>query len=436
MHQAAVSSRAVRHIAWAVAAAAALGLNGLPILGSLLPRDRGLKDFFQEWASARNWWQGRDLYTSQRQTVRAYLHRELQPGEVEVNAHPPPAVLLVLPLAHLEYPTALQIWNLLGICLVAASAYVTARELRLRVTVASLAPLAVLFCSNPVRAQFDQGQLNAVLLALLTAAWFCDRRGLSWASGAAVGAAAAIKLFPAYLLVYFSCRRNGRALLGMFAGALAMILMAWLLFGEAPYVEYFNDVLPRVESWRLAGLNASWHGFWLRLMAPPGSRFVAFLPAPAVGNVLALTGSAVVSAVAAYVTWRAGTMSEQSRAWAACVAGMLLCSPITWDHYFVLLLLPWIEAWLASRACWRQRLALGLASAGLWLNPVLLWTLWYGREEMARVTIQPFESLFLFSMGFFALLLLWGIVAWPAGGTGQGTCSEGLPAAQPFILAT
>lgn len=427
MGQPAAGVGTVRTMAWVLAAVAAFALNGLPILGSLLPVDRGLKDFFQEWASARNWWQGRELYMPQRLTVREYLKRELAPGEVEVNAHPPPAVLLALPLGRLEYTTALQVWNLLGLCLIAGSAWLIAKELSLELRLASVAPLVVLFCSNPVRAQFDQGQLNAVLLALLTAAWYWDRRGWGWASGAAVGAAAAIKLFPAYLLLYFACRRNWRGVLGLLAGCAALTGLGWVIFGTQAYVTYFTRVLPDVERWRLSGLNASWHGFWLRLFALEGSRFVPLVSSPGTANLLAALGCVVVSAAAARAAWRADMQHQQSRAWGTCMAAMLLCSPITWDHYFVLLLLPWTEAWLASRTCWRQRWAFGLASAALWLNPVLIWSLWYGREQMAQATVRPLESLLFFSFGFYALLVVWGILAWPGVARSNGQAPDTCP---------
>jgi hypothetical protein len=397
---------------WAIAALAAFVLHGLPIVGSLLPRGHELRDFFQEWASARNWQQGRDLYAPHRQTVHEYLHRKLEAGEIEVNAHPPPAVLLALPLAWLDYPTALQVWNLLSACLIAGGAWVVARELRLELGPASAAPLVVFFCSNPMRAQFDQGRLNAVLLALLTAGWYWERRGAGWASGAAVGAAA-IKLFPAYLLLYFVCRRNGRALIGSLLGGLTMAGSAWLLFGTRAYTAYVAQVLPQVEGWRLSGLNASWHGFWLRLFGPEGTRFIPFTGWPIAAELLAAAGCLAVSTAAGLVTWRAASDRQRSRAWAACMTAMLLCSPITWDHYFVLLLLPWAEAWLASRPCWRQRWALNAASLSLWVNPALLWSAWYGRDQMMHAMVRPVESLLLFSLGFYALLILSGILAWP-----------------------
>lgn len=413
MNESPTSPTVLRSTAWIPAALAALLLHGLPILGSLLPRERGLKDFFQEWASARNWRHGRDLYTPHRQTVPEYLHRELEPGEIEVNAHPPPAVVLVLPLARLEYATALQVWNVLGVCLIGASALLIARELHVGLQPSSAVPLVVLFCSNPVRAQFDQGQLNAVLLALLTAAWYWERRGLAWAAGFAVGAAAAIKVFPAYLLLYFVCRRSWRGVLGVLGGSTLLAGIGWLVFGTQAYVTYFTHVLPDVGHWRLSGLNASWHGFWLRLFGPEGGRFVPVVSAPNLANLLVAAACLAMSAGAALGSCHACTEQERSRAWAACMTAMLLCSPITWDHYFVLLLLPWTEAWLTSRACWRQRLALGLASVGLWINPVLLWSLWYGAQSMSQAVVQPLESLVLFSLGCYALLVLWGILVWP-----------------------
>src|SRR5436305_12818254 len=53
------------------------------------------RDFFQEWASARNYWEGQPIYGPQREAWRRYQGRELQGGAateslfLDVNAHPP-----------------------------------------------------------------------------------------------------------------------------------------------------------------------------------------------------------------------------------------------------------------------------------------------------------------------------------------------------------
>ncbi len=71
----------------------------------------------------------------------------------------------------------------------------------------------------PAQTNFEHQNMNALLLALTGAAAWSWTRGHSAASGALVGLAAALKAFPALLLVVFLVRRDWRALaLGVLTG--------------------------------------------------------------------------------------------------------------------------------------------------------------------------------------------------------------------------
>ena len=96
-----------------------------------------------------------------------------------------------------------------------------------------------------------------------------------------------------------------------------------------------------------------------------------------------------------------------------CCCGMLLASPITWDHYF-LLLIP--AFWFAWQACQGQNVARTLivlfAMALLWLNPLSLWAAMiprqFGTAGEARMA-GPAHVLTLISFQFYALL---GFICW------------------------
>jgi hypothetical protein len=66
-------------------------------------------DYFQDWASARNFRAGRPVYSPHSLTIPLYLGRAQRDGErdIEYNAHPPASVLLALPLAHLGFADAM-----------------------------------------------------------------------------------------------------------------------------------------------------------------------------------------------------------------------------------------------------------------------------------------------------------------------------------------
>jgi hypothetical protein len=171
-------------------------------------------DFFQEWASARNHLEGRPVYENQEKTLPLYLNRTRDPGDrhfVEVNAHPPTAVLLVLPLARLEFHDAFLTWNLASLVMLAIAAGLVIGALGPRPSPWALLPAAaLLLVCNPLRQQINQGQLNGVLLLLITGAWLADRSGRGWLAGALVAAATMIKLFPVSFSSISFCGGGGK----------------------------------------------------------------------------------------------------------------------------------------------------------------------------------------------------------------------------------
>ena len=64
---------------------------------------------------------------------------------------------------------------------------------------------------EPIRANFDFGQINVVLMTLVIAD--CVPRRTPWPRGLLLGLAIALKLTPAVFLLYFLLRRDTRALL-------------------------------------------------------------------------------------------------------------------------------------------------------------------------------------------------------------------------------
>ena len=83
---------------------------------------------------------------------------------------------------------------------------------------AALVAPAVTFV-EPIRANFEFGQINVVLMTLVIAD--CVPRRTPWPRGLLLGLAIAVKLTPAVFLLYFLLRRDVRALLVTTASALA-----------------------------------------------------------------------------------------------------------------------------------------------------------------------------------------------------------------------
>jgi hypothetical protein len=319
---------------------------------SLRPPAGLVIDFFQEWASARNYRERLPVYTDQRATIPRYLGKwDLSDHDrtIDVNAHPPGAILLALPLAGLAYRDAALVWNLTSLGMLAASLCLVAKSMRIPISFWSIFPLAtLLLLCTPLLMQQHLGQLNLVILLLLTGVWTADRSGHPVMAGVCLGVATTIKIFPGFLFLYFILRGRWKTVI---AGAVSLFLLTGFtaaLFGLEAYRYYFFDVLPRVAKFRGLWANASLVGFWVKLFDPPPEypRVVPIWQSPVAARLgIAMSCSAIL-AVLAWIIRRARSLPERDLAFGLAVTAMLLVSPITWEHYLLLLLVPIALAWV------------------------------------------------------------------------------------------
>ncbi|MER3416408.1 MAG: hypothetical protein C4297_09390 [Gemmataceae bacterium] len=346
-------SKAAAYLILNLAAATVLLLFGPQMLREMkwLSQPSGplvFHDFLQEWASARFYRDGLSLYTDQEVALRRYLGVERDRGQPVFNqytAHPPGAVLLALPLSWLSYERAFTVWDgALLSCLLLAIGLV-GWHLRWRASVGKALPLAALLVLYaPLRQDLVQGQLNSFLLLLTVCAWVAGRRGRDCAAGMWLGVASSVKLFPVFLILPFLVQRRWKVLVGWAAACAIGLGVTLAVFGLADHLTYVGDVLPHVREYRSSWVNASFYGFWSRLL-DPGARGANVQPIqvhPSLALATTVAACVLVSLLLAISVRRYAGASDDL-ALAASVPAMLLVSPITWDHYFVLLLLSfWI----------------------------------------------------------------------------------------------
>jgi hypothetical protein len=106
--------------------------------------------------------------------------------------------------------------------------------------------------------------------------------------------------------------------------------------------------------------NASITGFWSKLLDAPNGHVITWIHNPPLATSLTLVSMLLVTAVAARKCWLAETTASRDTAFATCVVALLLVSPITWDHYFLLLVLTWAILWYRLPATWWNRSTLAI----------------------------------------------------------------------------
>jgi alpha-1,2-mannosyltransferase len=264
---------------------------------------------------------------------------------------PPFAILVVVPfalVAHASAALAKAGWALLSLaCLGWALARAPRRHWR-------DAALAVAAVAVPLHRNFEDLNLNAVLLAALVAAALALAAGREERAGLWIGVATALKVFPGLLLVYLAYRRRWRALVVAAAVVAGLTILAVLPYGVRGGFDTLRAWLaqstPATSSFQ--GSNQSVAALVHRLHG--GSVAVALTDLGCVALALAALRRARPSGESADAFGDVGTVTLLA----------VLLSPVAWVHYFGLAFPAWLTA--LDRGSWRRvLLAAGVATSGV-----------------------------------------------------------------------
>jgi len=400
-----------RVLLWPAVAAFVACCMGPYYLTLLRPPADRVNDFFQEWASARNYWGGLPIYTGHAVTLPLYLG--LDPSYpkyglilIEVNAHPPTSVLLALPLAFLCYQDAVLVWNLVSLGMFAVSLAVVWRGFRIPFSSRSLFRLlAALLVCGPIIMQFYHAQLNMVILLLLTGVWAADRSQKPLSAGAMLGLASAIKLFPGFLFFYFIVRREWKSVMAGLLTLALVTLTTLAVFGWGAYRDYYWDVLPRVAKFRGHWLNASLVGFWIKVFdpAPIMTAIEPLWRSPTIARWGVLVSCTLVMVTLTWMVPTARTRIERDLAFSLSLTAMLLVSPITWDHYLLLLSVPIAAAWICLPRSLGSKALFATILIAFWSFPLLIEQLVLVEGQTLKVA-YPLHTLTILSYQFYALV--------------------------------
>ncbi len=241
------------------------------------------------------------------------------------------------------------------------------------------------------------GQTNILVMTLLYWCFLADLSGRGWRAGWPLGAAIAIKVFPAPLLAYFIFRRRWRT-----AASSLLASLFFLLILPAP-IRGFNRNLTDVKSWadRVAvpfvskGQAGDWGqhsldfgnqslpGVARRYLTQVNAQVAARESRPIYVNFAKLTepqANHIVLGLFALLAfgflaacgWRLpATQQQWATEYSLVTALLLLTSALSWTYFFVMLLLPARQTLLlltqqeGLRALTRWGLRLALYGLGL-----------------------------------------------------------------------
>ena len=400
-------------VLWAIVAISGWLWLGPTWVEALRPGPDRVNDFYQDWGSARNHVLGLPVYTHHAMSLPRHLGLSFGARQtIEYNAHPPAAVLMVLPLAYLDYRNAVLAWNLISLLAFAASLKIVARALDLSWMTLPPALALLAFC-HPLFGNVYLCQLTLVLVFLVTLIWNLERSGRSNQAGLVMGVAAAIKLFPAYLVLFYVARSRLRPAGAATISFCALNLAAALVLGLEAYHDYVATVIPAQAQFSGCAYNLSITGLWHKLFNPliETGAIEPLWPSPGLARWGALLCNLAVTLIAAVCVRRAQTAPERQIAMGTVISAMLLVSPVTWDVSLPLLLVP-----IALLAHWANR------SGSPWMPAVLVLILaiaWIPQNTLTQLALalndQPpgvFSWKFVLgapSLKFYALLAMFAM---------------------------
>jgi Glycosyltransferase family 87 len=288
-----------------------------------------------------------------------------------------PGTFTPLPLAGAQYVTPLPVaWMLqplpgadphlqlavvIGILHLAVLVFLWTTLRAVGVTDWQLGLLMVLIVIGfePVVGNFDEGQINLVLVAFSGVWLLAWVAGDGWWGGAALGIAVAIKLLQAPLgLLLLWGRRWRMVLAAAVAGA-----SLWLVAAPQYLPEYLFKVAPVLAGGTGLFENHSPGGTVARLL-DPGTFMGAVRDTTPVARVITTAIALLALAITFWVLRRpCGDRSGRALEAAAAVAVGPLVASYSWGTHLVLLLLPMLVlvAWAVRRRDW---VVLGLVALG------------------------------------------------------------------------
>jgi len=187
-------------------------------------------------------------------TARVYewtwLEREKDHRAVDVRVIglvpiTPFSTLVMWPLTGLPALAAKHIWLLVNLALLVPLCWMLRSMTGLTYRRIAL----VLALSFPLHRNLLYGQFYLLLLVLIVVACWAYLHDLHVVAGALIAIAAACKIFPALLFIFFLQRRDWRALVSGIVTGLAAIAVSIAVFGWNLHRTYLHEVLP----WTLRG---------------------------------------------------------------------------------------------------------------------------------------------------------------------------------------
>jgi alpha-1,2-mannosyltransferase len=278
----------------------------------------------QDWWIARFFWEGLDPYGPV--------------GLKRINfvvGHPPTSGFYALPLALFELAWMGRLLGSVVIAMLYAGTAIVLHELRVRAAAAwALLATGILLHAPFVLYHLGVAQVSALIAFAIILAWYWLRRGRDVPAGIALGLACTIKLFPGGLVLLLVLTRRWRGVIAAAATWLGVCALMTARLGVGAWRHYFTGEKQLVDWWMGHASNTTLQGIVLRLFHPA---CVSDTWSDATATRIAIAASLLLLALIYFLSRRS---RDFDLSFALFVVWSLLANAFYWEHYHVLLILP------------------------------------------------------------------------------------------------
>lgn len=304
-------------------------------------------DFPQDYIAGKQLLAGKSLYPSNFMEMYEHL---LSKNNIPVarqiiyrNAHPPFTAILLFPLWFLSFHSAVFLWVFITIFCMFLIIYLLLKSENIPLEYSLLISLFV-FAWPPFQTNLSVGQTSILITLFVVAGWFFLKRDKEILSGIFIALATMIKFYPGLLILYFLINRKYKAFSSA-AVSIGIILIITFFLTRYDLFHFIFSVVPGdIRYWEADLRNNSFNGFFTKL----------FLSVHMYGNTGAITASLnrfhrnlfLYGTEAFFLFYGAFSTRKynynSALGFSSFIIASLLLSPLCWDHYLTLLLLPLI----------------------------------------------------------------------------------------------
>ncbi|MBE9125752.1 MULTISPECIES: glycosyltransferase family 87 protein [unclassified Coleofasciculus] len=204
--------------------------------------------------------------------------------------------------------------------------------------------LGLFVINGPLYYSLREGNSTHIVLPLLAAALVCLKREREIWSGVLVALAALIKLPILLLCAYFFLRMQRKVILGISITLITVFGLSLVGFGIDLHINWFQECILNYMGKPLAAYNnQSIDGFLARLLTDDNLFNWEPLRLGLIFKVLkyAITALLIGCTLAIFLQSKSPTtLQTQNLEFSIVLCLSILISPISWSHYYLLLLLP------------------------------------------------------------------------------------------------